>query len=194
MRAVTIFVFAGLLILAGGVQASLVEDNTPVRYQNDDHSGQDAADTCEASGSPEEAEVRLTVDSEDPSEGEGQLVPVDDAEDHWLLPVETVPADGTITVSAETSAAGDFAPLFPSNVQLIVLGPDCEELARKATPAGTGTSVEVVVEEPGPYRASLVHDRSGGHLVDGTGVDLTPEKGEHCAPGCFFAYQMYAAS
>lgn len=199
----TIAALASALLLAGGVHASIVEDHTPITYQNDDHSGQDAADTCDAA--VDEDGVRLTVDGPDPEKGEGLLVPIDDHEDHWLMPVPQDPKIDEVTVSVVVERPHPMGAAKGANVTLRVFDPACVLIGSEPV-SDDGASITVPVSH-GDYRATVDVETPlpAGPLQLGLvgatstadGPDCRPDclatgTGEHCAPGCLFGYSLAA--
>lgn len=188
---------AALVALAGGVQASLIEDTTGLHYQNDGGTGQDATDRCEDVARQGTNGTEATLEHADGAEG-GQLVPVDDPADHWRLVVPEASSVSTVEVKVESSTPLgaldeeeiDQVPLVHQRVTVQTVG--CEPLDTESFPAGEEATV---VFEPGDetrFRLSLSIEPGVGDTAAPGLVGPVPV-GQHCAPTCLFAYHMSAS-
>lgn len=187
----------GLLVLFGGltpsgtaqdgVTASVPDDPSDL-YQNDGASGEDASDECTG------ARPELTLGER----GFGEMLPLEDPVDHFLVPIESVPTDGDASLDVHVPKPLHPLPLSersePSwNGTVIVFSPGgCNEvLASEPLHSGETTTVGFAVDSPGDYVARLVLEeiKLGTLALPGA----TPQ-GYHCSPACPFSFDLTAAT
>lgn len=177
--------------VAGHSAQADVPDSTSDLYQNDGESGEDASDDCRRS--------ELTLQPEQSSEKRrGQIVPLEDNADTWLLDVDP----GTTTVSVLTSEALPDTPLvrelldFRIDLQVFVFDEPlenppilaCREPAHNTTTRSDDeASVEFDVDAGPTYLVQV--EISGVYIGPSAPATAMPLSG-HCSPWCFQSYQL----
>lgn len=187
---------AVLVALTGGAQASLVEDTTGLHYQNDGGTGQDATDRCEEVDREGTDGAEATLVRGDGAQG-GQLVPVDDAADHWRLVVPDPSSTSTVEVKVESSTPlralgyeeADRVPLVHQRVTVQTVG--CEPLDTESFPVGQDGALAFDPGDEERFRLSLSIEPALGDTA-GPGLPAPVPVGQHCAPTCLFAYHISA--
>lgn len=188
MRAIT-GVLVLLVALSGAVQASFIEDTTGVYYQNDGDTGQDAPDACDGEPGP-----RFGQDAP-----QGQLVPIDDPVDQWVLPMADSRAGGTFALTVENQGVvADPGPgeqleteLATSSIVVLVYGPGgCggELLGEGVALPGGQAEVVFTTDSSADHRIELQLAEDGSEVLDGSA-----ERHQHCAPACLASYDMTIA-